>query len=739
MPLGMGVGDDHMKITTTMTAAMLTMICGQATGQVTVDGQIDASEMGLYTRAFVQNQPTSFGDNTSQSGTPEDNSDAVNVTTGVELRIPLSNFGFGSAVPTGQIRVAGHIISSGNDFLSNQVIGGLGGPAANLGDPANVSYAEPSGGNPTGIPGNQFIIVPASVVTGPLTVDGTAEAAYGAPIFVSDTGTGFGDATNGDPVLTNGGSGGGSEISNAYATLADEDSDGTADTLYLLFGANLEENFNKLHLYFDVDADAAMPEGQNVLRDDNPDISFDGLNRSAGLQFDDGITPDVVLFYNFGQTGTDTLGDPIIESFADIAELDTNGGGTGAFVGGGTPALLTSSIGAGSLGEGIEISIDNSNIGGVGPSGFAPAIPDADVAVGSEINALYTYVDTNANTLNLLVAGNLQSNGNRLILFFDGDPTDGQNTLRNDNVDIAFRLLDRLGENDATDPDDVGPEGVGLTFDAGFTADYFVAIDNSGQTTGTNTFFANAAVLRLNGPNIVQGFNTDFGSFDGGLKSDTGNNPLLFDGDNPPQGVALEPGTADDIFSNFAPRDAAAAFLANGALGFETGGLLQISLDNSNVGGVEATPGGATSDACNVTTGIEITIDLDELGWDGTSDIKIAGGLANGDGSFWSNQVLGGLDNEAELGEPRDIDFEMLPGTQFVTVGDMGDCPSQRLCADTNNNGIVEPGDFNAWIIQFNTQGPFCDQNNNMICEPGDFNAWIINFNAGANGPTCNP
>ncbi|MEO0631787.1 MAG: hypothetical protein AAFY46_13845, partial [Planctomycetota bacterium] len=413
------------------------------------------------------------------------------------------------------------------------------------------------------------------------------------PIFVSNTGTGFGDATNGDPVLTNGGMGGGSEIANAYATLADVDSDGTADTLYMLFGGNLEENFNKLHLYFDVDAEAAEPAGQNVIRDDNPDISFDGLNRQAGLQFDDGIAPDFVLFYNFGQTGTDTLGNPIIEAFADIAALETEGGGVGAFVGGGTPALLTSSVAPGGLGEGIEASIDNSNIGGVAASGFSPTIPDVDVAVGSEINGLYTYVDTVNNRLNLLVSGNLQSNGNRLVLFFDGDPTDGQNTLRNDNVDIAFRLLDRLGENDGTDPDDVGPEGAGLTFDAGFTADYFVAIDNSGLTTGTNTFFANAAVLRLNGPNIVSGFNTDFGAFDGGLKSAAGNNPLLFDGDNPPGGgTAVEPGTADDIFTNFAPRNASMAFLDNLALGFETPGLLQISLDNSNVGGVEAAPGG---------------------------------------------------------------------------------------------------------------------------------------------------
>ncbi|MEL6796118.1 MAG: hypothetical protein AAFO89_04765, partial [Planctomycetota bacterium] len=101
-----------MNTKTVMTAATLTMLCGQALGQVTVDGQIDGAEASLYTRAFIQNQPTSFGDNSAQSGETEDNSDAVNVTTGLELAIPLSNFSFGTAVPTGQIRIAGHIISS---------------------------------------------------------------------------------------------------------------------------------------------------------------------------------------------------------------------------------------------------------------------------------------------------------------------------------------------------------------------------------------------------------------------------------------------------------------------------------------------------------------------------------------------------------------------------------------------------------------------------------------------------
>ncbi len=712
---------------TTMTAALLATMCGQALGQVTVDGQIGASETGLYTRAWVQNQPTSFGDNLPQMGEAEDNSDAINVTTGLEVRIPLSNFDLSDAVPTGQIRIAGWVISSSNDFMSNQVIGGLGGPGANLGDPANVSFKEPSGSNPDGVPGNQFAIVPASVVSGALTVDGTADAAYGPPIFVSNTGTGFGDASDPDAVLT----GGGSEISNLYATLVDEDSDGTADALYVLVGGNLEENFNKLHLWFDVDADAGSPAGQNIVRDDNADINFDAINRQAGLEFDDGFTGDLMFIYGFGDTGGQ------FESFADMATTPTSGGGTGVFLGAGTPALLTSATTG--LGEGVTVSVDNSNIGGVGPSVFTPTIPDPDIAIGSELDAIWTNLDIPNNRLNILLAGNLQSNDNRLVVFLDGDPTDGQNTLRDDNVDIAFRALDRLGLNDGSDPDDVEPLGPGLTFDAGFTADYAILVNNNGSTTSTNNIFTNAAVLRLNGPNIVQGFNTDFGAYDGGQKSAPGNDPILFDGDNPPTGVDVEPGTGDNIFTNFAPRDVAAAFLANGALGFETPGLLIVGLDNSNTGGVSDVAGNDVSDACNVTTGVEISIDLTELGWDGSSDIKIAAMITDSGSSFVSNQVAGGLPTADQLGEPREIDFSVIAGDQFVTVGDTADCPASRLCADQNGDGIVSPADFSAWVANFNTMNPQADVNQDGSVSPADFSAWVAAFNQGANGPTCNP
>ena len=51
--------------------------------------------------------------------------------------------------------------------------------------------------------------------------------------------------------------------------------------------------------------------------------------------------------------------------------------------------------------------------------------------------------------------------------------------------------------------------------------------------------------------------------------------------------------------------------------------------------------------------------------------------------------------------------------------------------ADANNDGLLTPADFNAWILAYTTQSDACDQNDDGLCNPGDFNAWVLNFNAG--------
>ena len=58
--------------------------------------------------------------------------------------------------------------------------------------------------------------------------------------------------------------------------------------------------------------------------------------------------------------------------------------------------------------------------------------------------------------------------------------------------------------------------------------------------------------------------------------------------------------------------------------------------------------------------------------------------------------------------------------------------PDPAPCTpDTNNDGLLTPADFTAWINAFNNNLPECDQNGDGACTPTDFTAWIANFNAG--------
>lgn len=54
--------------------------------------------------------------------------------------------------------------------------------------------------------------------------------------------------------------------------------------------------------------------------------------------------------------------------------------------------------------------------------------------------------------------------------------------------------------------------------------------------------------------------------------------------------------------------------------------------------------------------------------------------------------------------------------------------------ADTNEDGVVTPQDFNAWIQAFNGGLARCDQNGDGACTAQDFNAWIQGYNAGCPG-----
>ncbi len=661
-----------------LTAAfVLAAIAGQASAQV-VDGAItDPAEAALYGNLlWVQNVPTGFGDNVGSVNCTEDTVDAPNVTTGIELRIPLSELGLTVFNPGDQIGVTGFISSGGHDFVSNQVIGGNLADNNSLGEPRNIDFSA--------ILGDQFILVTGTSVAAPV-IDGIVDAAYGASLFTQDRVTSFGDNNDATRDVANG-----SEIDGFYGVVS-------GDSLYVILTGNLATDFTKLELFID-----SVAGGQNQIRGDNADIDFDALNRMGddgtgnGLIFDTAFSPDLYVTYTNGIGGSTNP-----EHYASSAQMLTTGGGLGVFIGGGEKALIGPIVGPGPGGANIEADGDNSNIGGV-TAVCPPPTGNRDFSDGSELDGLYAYLDVPNNRLFVLLTGNLQSNFNKLSLFLDVQPG-GQNIMRGDNPDIDFNGLNRMGD-DGT--------GNGLIWDTNFSPDYWVAMGTGNQPIQQ---FSNASVLRTNGILLDPGtgFPLDYGSYDGGDKNGGLYDPIPWAGPR----VDIQDGFTPSLFANYGPRMTQLNPLA------PINGLLMNTVDNSNTLGVTDLD---AAGAAAVTTGIEYSFDLDELGWDGTSDIKIGGFVSDGGYGFVSNQVIGGLPNGSlNLGEPRVIDFTAIAGDQFINLA------AAPCIVDLNGDGNVDVLDFFTFITLFSTADPAADLNGDGNIDVLDFFTFISMFSAG--------
>lgn len=99
------------------------------------------------------------------------------------------------------------------------------------------------------------------------------------------------------------------------------------------------------------------------------------------------------------------------------------------------------------------------------------------------------------------------------------------------------------------------------------------------------------------------------------------------------------------------------------------GNAIEVGYDNSNVAGVIGGTGAAnTANALAVTTGLELSLDLNDLGYVG-GPLRVMVGQNNQGHDFWSNQFLGGLgDPQGNIGGPGGKDFTAIAGNQFFTV-----------------------------------------------------------------------
>ncbi|MBL0926738.1 MAG: hypothetical protein IBJ11_03680 [Phycisphaerales bacterium] len=312
-------------------------------------------------------------------------SDPAALTTGVEIAIPLSELG-----GSGAIKLCAFVNGQGQDFLSNQVSGGLPAPpvAGNLGEPRNVDFST--------IAGNQFVTISrTATASGAPTVDGVRDPAY-TLLWANSTPAGSGNCTGfGNSTLGRRNQANGSELDAIWAYV-----DNT-NTLNLFIAGNLETNFNKLAMFFDTGAG-----GQNQLT--SAILSGQGsLSRMGGpsgtqpgLKFDAGFNAGYFLSYTIGNVKTAAPYSPTApsaEHYLDASLILPAAIGTGVFVGGGdkmggianptTPVIIS---GAGPNGGTIKADSNNSNTGGVSPTssgtGTSPAwVSDpATVATGVE-------------------------------------------------------------------------------------------------------------------------------------------------------------------------------------------------------------------------------------------------------------------------------------------------------------------------------------------------------------------
>jgi hypothetical protein len=267
---------------------------------------------------------------------------------------------------------------------------------------------------------------------------------------------------------------------------------------------------------------------------------------------------------------------------------------------------------------------------------FGDATPPGALG-GSELDAAYAK-EWNGR-LYIMLTGNHEPNFNKLEVFFDSKPS-GENTLSG-TPDYDF---------DAGGGNWISSNLNGLTFDTGFEADYHLFSRWAGGTD----------------PYVV-----DFVDRQGG-------------------GSAMVPGSS--AASAPAVGLIAAGSIPAGNVGPNASGTalsqaLEFAINDNNAAGVMGGTGAANAAAAlAVTTGMEFSIDLADLGSPAIgSEVLIAAMINNGDHNYLSNQVLEGLPagtgnlggdgGGVFTGDLAGVDFNQFAGLQYFSVQITGEVP----------------------------------------------------------------
>jgi hypothetical protein len=224
---------------------------------------------------------------------------------------------------------------------------------------------------------------------------------------------------------------------------------------------------------------------------------------------------------------------------------------------------------------------------------FGDANPPGSLG-GSELDAGYATIS--GGRLYMMFTGNHEPNFNKLDVFIDSK-AGGENVLSGtpgyDFNNGGGWISSNMG---------------GLTFDAGFTADYHL-FSRWGSGTG--------------------GYAVDFVDRAGGTNAMVAGS------------TGISPNAAGLIANGFI----SAGNVGTNASGTALSQDLFFAINNNNTGGVIGGTGAANqANALAVTTGMEFSIALADIGNPGIGDtIRIAAMINNGDHNYLSNQILGGL------------------------------------------------------------------------------------------------
>ncbi|MEX2169901.1 MAG: hypothetical protein WD851_11370 [Pirellulales bacterium] len=429
-------------------------------------------------------------------------------------------------------------------------------------------------------------------------------------------------------------------------------------------------------------------------------------------------------------------------------------------------------------------------------TGFGNATQgDSLIAFGSEIDQVFATVF--GDRLYVLVTGNLESNFNKLEIFVDS-VTGGHNTLVGANLPKGVDPFSNGGFQNIPAGNNPNNNGAlqamnGLTFDAGFNADYYLTfthgtedalVPNDPATTEVNestrfyamsahyadltqgasgaTAFAGVTFAPDGLPNVLRASGEGLSDFPfvpnpPAFPTSSAIGPALpgldpahpidrtyatgADGDcESPTGVGcvarelefvLPVDPNDNLFGGENERDH-----RNALNTIE----LRMAVNNSNTVGVDGLVGGFPDTLGNpqdVVTGVEFSIPLSQIG-NPTGDIRITAFVNNGGHDYASNQfagdgILGGNPGSNGTGGFTDgqlaFSLASIAGNQFVTVANT----FVPASADYNGNGVVDAADYTVWRDTLgSTTNLDADGNGNNVIDAGDYDEWRQAFGEGA-------